>query len=49
MDDMEVEHCDETSPVQERNERGVKRAWLEKNTGEDVRKERFCKSPESTT
>ena len=47
MDDMEVEYCEETSAVQERNERGVKRAWLEKNTGEEVRKERFCKSPES--
>lgn len=45
---MEVEYCEDTSHVQERNERGVKRAWLEKNTEEEVRKERFFKSPKST-
>ena len=40
MDDMEVEYCEETSPVQETNERGVKRAWIEKNAEEEVKRER---------
>ena len=35
-----MEYCEEMSPVQERNERGVKRAWIEKNAEEEAKKER---------
>ena len=40
MDEMEVEYCDESSPAQEKNERGIKRSWLET---EEAKKERSVK------